>query len=94
VDPWLFSLLMLSKSNVYSKHVFICAWWSNGARSINCSLTPVWNCFMNFDLQTPSAEQFYKNDLEFLEHPLDDLTTLPFFLKQSLCNYIYLAKKT
>jgi hypothetical protein len=49
---------------------------------------------MNFDLQTPSAEQFYKNDLEFLEHPLDDLTTLPFFLKQSLCNYIYLAKKT
>jgi hypothetical protein len=33
---------------------------------------------MNFDLQTPSAEQFYKN-LEFLEHPLDDLTTLPFF---------------
>jgi hypothetical protein len=23
VDPWLFSLLMLSRSNVYSKHVFI-----------------------------------------------------------------------
>ena len=47
---------------------------------------------MNFDLQTPSAEQFYKN-LEFLEHPLDDLTNLSLFFKQSLCNYIYLAKK-
>jgi hypothetical protein len=46
---------------------------------------------MNFDLQTPSAEQFYKNDLEFLEHPLDDLTTLPIFFSEAEFVQLYLS---